>query len=171
MVAPETCSIRIIRTAPRAVFIHRRFDVEWSLRDAQGALIARLAVLAIKNIKVVHKGDSRPVAAVNEQALEAKLVQALDESNLTLLERNAVWPSKQARKYSEHCRHVAIFGWYAMFALSFPLPQTNRPVRGLYFDESGRTGGMTFRRLLFALVVRTLKRTEALQLGRGREGP
>ncbi|PYH81841.1 hypothetical protein BO82DRAFT_432234 [Aspergillus uvarum CBS 121591] len=78
---------------------------------------------------------------------------------------------KQAGKYSKHCRYVAVFDWDAMFIFSFPSAQTNRPVRGLYFDESGRTGGMTFRRLLFAFVVRALRRTKALQLGRGQEDP
>ncbi|RAK88471.1 hypothetical protein BO79DRAFT_173240 [Aspergillus costaricaensis CBS 115574] len=157
----QTCprGTRIICRTESTTSSTSRLDVEWSLYNTQGALLSRLAILEIKNTNVIHRDDFQR-AAVNEQNFQAKTARAMDTESLTLLQRNAVWLSKQAHKYSEHCPYVAIFDYSAMFLFSF-LWQTTKPVRGFYFDESGRTSGMTFRRLLFAFVVRALKGYEA----------
>ncbi|PWY65431.1 hypothetical protein BO83DRAFT_119327 [Aspergillus eucalypticola CBS 122712] len=84
----------------------------------------------------------------------------MDAESLTLLQRNAVWLSKQAQKYSDHCLYTAIFDYSAIFLFSF-LWQTMKPVHGFYFDECGCTSGMTFCCLLFAFVVRAWKGYEA----------
>ncbi|GKZ25476.1 hypothetical protein AbraIFM66951_001016 [Aspergillus brasiliensis] len=136
-----------------------RFDVEWSLYDVQNVLLSRLAILEIKNTHVIRKIDFQR-AAVNEQIFQAKLTSAMAADGMTLLRSNAIWLSKQAQKYSEHCPYVAIFDYNAMFIFSF-LRQSTKPVRGFYFDESGRTSGMNFRRLLFAFAGRALKGYEA----------
>ncbi|OJJ70271.1 hypothetical protein ASPBRDRAFT_31185 [Aspergillus brasiliensis CBS 101740] len=136
-----------------------RFDVEWSLYDVQNVLLSRLAILEIKNTHVIRKIDFQR-AAVNEQNFQAKLTSAMAADGMTLLRSNATWLLKQAQKYSEHCPYVAIFDYNAMFIFSF-LRQSTKPVRGFYFDESGRTSGMNFRRLLFAFVSRALKGYEA----------
>ncbi|GLA33127.1 hypothetical protein M752DRAFT_253262 [Aspergillus phoenicis ATCC 13157] len=150
---------RIICRTETSTSSTSRLDVEWSLYDAQGVLLSRLAILEIKNTHVIHKSDFQH-AAVNEQNFQAKLARAMDKDNMTLLQQNAVWLSKQAYKYSKYCPYVAIFDYNAMFIFSF-LQQSTKPVRGFYFDEHGRTSGMTFRRLLFAFVVRSLKGYEA----------
>lgn len=142
-----------------------RFDVEWSLYDTRGNLLSRLAILEIKSTHVIHKDDFKR-AAVDEANYQSKMVRAMDTESSSLLKRNAIWLSKQAQKYSRHCPYVAVFDWGAMFIFSF-LPQSHKPVRGFYFDEYGRTEGMTFRRLLFAFVVRPLRNNEATRLHRG----
>ncbi|KAF9882550.1 hypothetical protein FE257_007285, partial [Aspergillus nanangensis] len=125
-----------------------RFDVEWSLYDDRGTLLSRLAILEIKSTNVIHRDDFKR-AAVDERDFKSKMATAMGTENSSLLRRNALWLSKQAQKYSRHCPYVAVFDWSAMFIFSF-LPQSSKPVRGFYFDESGHTEGMTFRRLLFA---------------------
>lgn len=142
-----------------------RFDVEWSLYDTRGNLLSRLAILEIKSTNVIHKDDFKR-AAVDETNFQSKMVRAMDTESSSLLKRNAIWLSKQAQKYSRHCPYVAVFDWSAMFIFSF-LPQSHKPVRGFYFDEYGRTEGMTFRRLLFAFVIRPLRKYEATHLHRG----
>ncbi|PYI00337.1 hypothetical protein BO78DRAFT_402119 [Aspergillus sclerotiicarbonarius CBS 121057] len=150
---------RIICRTETSTSSTSRLDVEWSLYDTQGVPLSRLAILEIKNTHVIHKGDFQR-AAVNEQNFQAKMARAMGEDGMTLLQHNAVWLSKQAHKYSEYCPYVAIFDYNAMFIFSF-LRQSTKPVRGFYFDEYGRTSGMTFRRLLFAFVARSLKGYEA----------
>lgn len=142
-----------------------RFNVEWSLYDTRGNLLSRIAILEIKSTNVIHKDDLKR-AAVDEAIYQSKMVRAMDTESSSLLKRNAIWLSKQAQKYSRHCLYVAVFDWGAMFIFSF-LPQSHKPVRGIYFDEYGRTEGMTFCRLLFAFVVRPLRNHEATRLHRG----
>ncbi|GKZ37152.1 hypothetical protein AbraIFM66950_008575 [Aspergillus brasiliensis] len=128
-------------------------------RDTQIICRTETSTSKIKNTHVIHKSDFQH-AAVNEQNFQAKLARAMDKDSMTLLQQNAAWLSKQAYKYSKYCPYVAIFDYNAMFIFSF-LQQSTKPVRGFYFDEHGRTSGMTFRRLLFAFVVRSLKSYEA----------
>ncbi|KAL4888049.1 hypothetical protein BDV59DRAFT_189429 [Aspergillus ambiguus] len=142
-----------------------RFDVEWSLYDARGTLLSRLAILEIKSTNVIHRDDFKR-AAVDEWSFQSKMARAMAAESSSLLRRNALWLSKQAQKYSRHCPYVAVFDWSAMFIFSF-LPRSPKPVRGFYFDENGRTEGMTFRRLLFAFVARPLRNYEATRLQRG----
>ncbi|EEH34439.1 hypothetical protein PAAG_05488 [Paracoccidioides lutzii Pb01] len=140
-----------------------RFDVQWSLYSDQGELLEILAVLEVKNTHTIRREDFAPAEAT-EQNLEAQRSRAANRGPyFTLLEENAVWLSKQAGKYSEHCASVAVFDWTAMFIFNYLHEQSTRggAVRGTYFDESGPTKGMTFRRLLFAFVARALKRYEA----------
>ncbi|GIK01885.1 hypothetical protein Aspvir_005926 [Aspergillus viridinutans] len=163
----QTCppGTRILCRSERSTGGTSRFDMEWSLHDSRGALLSKLAILEVKSTNVLHKDDFKS-AAVDERNFRSKMAKAVDEENSTLLRGNAFWLSKQARKYADHCPYVALFDWNAMFLFSF-LPQTPQPVRGIYFDERGRTGGTTFRRLLFAFGVRSLKNYEATRLRRG----
>lgn len=143
-----------------------RFDVQWSLYSDQGTLLEILAVLEVKNTHIIRRDDFAPAEAT-EQNLEIQRSKAASrEPYFTLLEENAVWLSKQAGKYSEQCASVAVFDWNAMFIFNYLHEQSTigGAVRGTYFDESGSTKGMTFRRLLFAFVVRVLKRYEAVSM-------
>ncbi|PYH90242.1 hypothetical protein BO71DRAFT_463017 [Aspergillus ellipticus CBS 707.79] len=159
--ADQICpsNTRIICRTETSTSSTSRLDVEWSLHDTQGVQLARLAILEIKNTHVIRKSDFQR-AAVNKQTFQARMARAMNEDSMTLLQHNAVWLSKQAHKYSQYCPYVAIFDYNAMFIFSF-LPQSTKPVRGFYFDENGRASGMTFRRLLFAFVVRSLRGYEA----------
>ncbi|KAK2796996.1 hypothetical protein FQN50_009365 [Emmonsiellopsis sp. PD_5] len=143
-----------------------RFDMHWSLYSDQGERLQLLAVLEVKNTHIIRREDFAPAEAT-EQNLEAQRSKAANRGpHFTLLEENAVWLSKQAGKYSEHCASVAVFDWNAMFIFNYLHEQSTRggAVRGTYFDESGSTKGMTFRRLLFAFVARALKRHEAVSM-------
>ncbi|PGH36239.1 hypothetical protein GX50_00924 [[Emmonsia] crescens] len=114
----------------------------------------------------IKESDFAPAEAT-EQNLDAQRGKAANQGpHFTLLKENAVWLSKQAGKYSEHCSSVAVFDWNAMFIFNYLHEQSTRggAVRGTYFDESGPTKDMTFRRLLFAFVARALKRYEAVSL-------
>ncbi|KAI9034755.1 uncharacterized protein KD926_005704 [Aspergillus affinis] len=121
-----------------------RFDVEWSLRGANGTRLCRLAILEVKNTNVIHKDDFKSAAASDEKDFQSKMYRAVSLKQSTFLRENGVWLSKQARKYSKSCPCVAVFNWNAMFIFSF-IRQAQVPVRGIYFDETGRTGDMTFR--------------------------
>ncbi|KAL2373227.1 hypothetical protein BDBG_07812 [Blastomyces gilchristii SLH14081] len=143
-----------------------RFDVQWSLYSDQGTLLEILAVLEVKNTHIIRRVDFAPAEAT-EQNLEIQRSKAASrEPHFTLLEKNAVWLSKQAGKYSQQCASVAVFDWNAMFIFNYLHEQSTigGAVRGTYFDESGSTKDMTFRRLLFAFVARALKRYEAVSM-------
>ncbi|KAI9932343.1 hypothetical protein ASPWEDRAFT_39767 [Aspergillus wentii DTO 134E9] len=137
-----------------------RFDLQWSLYSNDGRLLKLLAILEVKNTHVIHWDDFKPAEAT-EQTLYNKTAQAMAKSiHRTLLKSNAVWLSKQAAKYAAYCSYVAVFDWNAIFIFNFTYfkDQTrDQGVRGIHFNESGQTRGMTFRRLLFAFVARPLQ--------------
>ncbi|PYH88129.1 hypothetical protein BO71DRAFT_489002 [Aspergillus ellipticus CBS 707.79] len=138
-----------------------RFDVQWSLYSEQGALLATLAILEIKNTHIIHKQDFLP-AESTPQNFPTQVMKAMGEAESTLLKNNAIWLSKQVGKYDIGCSDVAVFDWNAMFIFSYTQQHSSSdgPVKGTFFSESGQTKGMTFRRLLFAFVARPLKRFE-----------
>ncbi|KAJ5105709.1 hypothetical protein NUU61_003056 [Penicillium alfredii] len=156
---------RIFCRTENSPSLSSRFDVEWALFNTRDECLCTLAILEIKNTHVILKDDFKH-AAVNERNFQSKTTMAMKQPDLSLLKRNAFWLSKQARKYARNCPYVAVFDWNAMFIFSF-IPRSQKPVRGLYFDENGRTGDMTFRRLLFAFVIRPLKKYEATRLRGG----
>lgn len=142
-----------------------RFDIEWSLWDASNTrFISRLAILELKRPNVISKDDFRRAAA-NERTWDSKMEMAMGGDG-TLLEKNAILLSKQARKYSRNCPYVALFDWNAMFLFTFLPERAPNPLRGFYFDEGHGARDMTFRRLLFAFVARSLKQVEATRLSR-----
>lgn len=142
-----------------------RFDMQWSLYSDGGKLLKLLAVLEFKNTHVIHWRDFAP-AVVTEDNHDVKLAKAFGQNEEhTLLQDNASWLSKQAGKYSKFCDDVAVFDWNAMFIFNYVFHRARGgPIRGTYFDEFGHTKGMTFRRLLFAFLARTLKRYEAINM-------
>ncbi|OJD24534.1 hypothetical protein ACJ73_04106 [Blastomyces percursus] len=131
-----------------------------TLYSDQGRLLKILVVLEVKNMHIICRDDFAPAEATEQNLEIQRSKSASREPYFTLLEGNAVWLSKQAGKYSEQCASVAVFDWNAMFIFKYLHEQSTigGAVRGTYFDESGSTKGMTFRRLLFAFVARALKR-------------
>ncbi|KAJ5584625.1 uncharacterized protein N7459_004425 [Penicillium hispanicum] len=141
-----------------------RFDINWSLLTANGQRDT-IAILEVKTTHVIHKGDFDAGKATPEN-FHVQTARAMQTNEETLLQGNAIWLSKQAQKYAEHCPAVAIFDGKAMFLFDFHLymrsTRRDEAVRGIYFDES-RTNPqqMNFRRLLFAFVARALSRYQA----------
>ncbi|ODH50719.1 hypothetical protein GX48_03227 [Paracoccidioides brasiliensis] len=78
---------------------------------------------------------------------------------------NAVWLSKQARKYAQNtgAPDVAIFDWDKMFIFNFygMAEHLQNPVlaKGIWFEEGNSSQqGHTFRMILFGFLVRALQR-------------
>ncbi|ODH45039.1 hypothetical protein ACO22_00431 [Paracoccidioides brasiliensis] len=77
---------------------------------------------------------------------------------------NAVWLSKQARKYAQNtgAPDVAIFDWDKMFIFNFygMAEHLQNPVlaKGIWFEEGNSSQqGHTFRMILFGFLVRALQ--------------
>lgn len=142
----ETCppGATIVCAAEKHGGPKSRFDVQWSLYSDREELMAILAVLEIKSTGG-HDCQMR------------KAMSRAPQPNL--LRGNAIWLSKQAGKYSNHCADIAVFDWNAMFIFNYIHDQSGRggTVRGMYFDEFGPTKGMIFRRLLFGICGPTTK--------------
>ncbi|KAJ9259632.1 hypothetical protein DTO271D3_6331 [Paecilomyces variotii] len=140
-----------------------RFDVQWTLYSADRQLLKVLAILEIKSTHVIHWEDFGPAEATEEN-IEAKKRSAISNAPFySLLDGNAIWLAKQAAKYSADCTDVALFDWNSMFIFNYIYQRStikDGHVKGTFFRESGRSQGMTFRRLLFAFVARALKRYE-----------
>ena len=137
-----------------------RFDVQWSVYSKDNKHLKTLAILEVKNTHIIHKDDFTPAEATGQNYHE-KMAEAFEvEPWHTLLEGNAIWLAKQASKYSGSCSDVAVFDYNAIFAFNFTVAKSSQggPVKGTYFDEGSRSGGMTFRLFLFAFVMRPLIR-------------
>lgn len=146
--------------------VHSRFDMQWTL--VQGGTETKLAILEVKNTKVIHWTEFAPAEATQENA-EKMMESVMERQTGTLLAGNAILLSKQAKKYSRACKDVAIFDWNSMFIFGFhgvrEHSRERRLVRGIYFDESGpiaRKENITFRLMLLGFLVRALRRHQAL---------
>ncbi|KAK2795043.1 hypothetical protein FQN50_009802 [Emmonsiellopsis sp. PD_5] len=139
-----------------------RTDVRWVYHN--GGQMVNIAVLELKNTKVVHWGDFAHAMA-NEGNAKAMHDSAQDEPFQSHFKQNAVWLSKQARKYSVNvATDVAIFDWSAIFVFDFSGINEDalNPslARGIWFSESNSNPnhGHTFRIALLGFLIRALRR-------------
>ncbi|GAD96611.1 hypothetical protein CIMG_02427 [Paecilomyces variotii No. 5] len=102
-----------------------RFDIQWTLK--RGNLEVTMAILELKNTRVIHYDDFRPALATPQNAA-ATLGRAKSTELGTLLQDNAYWLSKQAKKYSRNCEDVAVFDWNAMYIFDFSNVQEDNRV-------------------------------------------
>ncbi|PGH28295.1 hypothetical protein AJ80_00186 [Polytolypa hystricis UAMH7299] len=140
-----------------------RTDVRWVYRN--GSQMTTIAILEVKNTKVLHAADFTPASATVNNA-RAKRDAAQGQLHHTHFARNACWLSKQAKKYYRNTTtpDVALFDWGAMFIFDFSGMNENalNPVlaRGIWFSESdsGPSQGISFRMVLLGFIVRALRR-------------
>lgn len=89
------------------------------------------------------------------------MLEASSEPELTLLDNNATWLSKQADKYADTCTEIAAFDWSAMFVFDFKDVNEDlaspKPVRGIFFEEM-EGDKLTLRRVLLGFLIRALNR-------------
>ncbi|KAL1853031.1 hypothetical protein Plec18170_005613 [Paecilomyces lecythidis] len=146
--------------------VRSRFDIQWTLKYDNTEVT--MAILELKNTKVVHYQDFAPAFATPENAA-TMLEDAMDIESGTFLTGNAYWLSKQARKYADTCDNIAVFDWNAMFIFDFSDVQEDsrvpRLVKGIYFDESNATtrreGDGTFRLVLLGFLMRAFLRVRS----------
>ncbi|KAK9235324.1 hypothetical protein V1525DRAFT_390548, partial [Lipomyces kononenkoae] len=95
-----------------------RTDVIWEYQDSRQSI--KVAVLEFKNTAVLHHSEFLK-AMTSESSAKAKRDQAYGKPNLSFLEGNAYWVSKQAKKYSRNANipDVAVFDWNAMVIFDF----------------------------------------------------
>ncbi|KAJ5730024.1 uncharacterized protein N7483_004532 [Penicillium malachiteum] len=120
--------------------------------------LEHLAVLEMQATHVIHEKDFMQAAADTPAEYKKKVDNGarFEKTGATWLSNNALWLSKQAAKYGEGCRHVAIFDWMAMFIFDFTRKIHN--AYGLFFRKSKSVAPdrMNYCRLLLAFVVRAL---------------
>ncbi|OAX81621.1 hypothetical protein ACJ72_04032 [Emergomyces africanus] len=140
-----------------------RTDLRWIYWD--GRRWTNIAVLEFKNTRVLRWSDFKD--AVSDQNNASAMVDSAHGASQhhTHFTNNAVWLSKQARKYAETigAPDVAIFDWDKMFIFNFygMAEHLRNPVlaKGIWFEEGNNSQqGHTFRMILFGFLVRALQR-------------
>lgn len=147
-----------------------RTDIRWVYQPDRNDQSNQtdIAVLEVKNTKTLHWADFS-AAGTDQQNARAKVRSAYAkgaDEEFTHLVRNALWVSKQAKKYATTLpvADVAIFDWNAIFVFDFAgmKEDTNDPIlaRGIWFEEptTNVQDGTTFRALLLGFLVRALRR-------------
>ena len=140
-----------------------RTDFKWTFHPQHGQP-RQIAVLELKNTSVLHWDDWQPAFCAPQQAYH-KLYAAYDREYSTFLSRNAVVVSKQLNKYHEKLvvDDIAVFDWNTMLLLDFKGATDNSasPVfpKALFLKEGQ---GVTFRMVLFAFLIRALRRKHVL---------
>jgi hypothetical protein len=142
-----------------------RTDIMWMCRASNSQEKKNIAVLELKNTKILRQADFKPAyytGATREEARK-KIASASKKINDTTLVDNAVWLSKQAIKYSRLASvpDVAIFDWHAMYVFNFDGMNEDadhpRFAKGAFFEENPNRP-TTFRLLLLGFLVRALQR-------------
>ncbi|CAN6666826.1 hypothetical protein TRVA0_038S01046 [Trichomonascus vanleenenianus] len=136
-----------------------RFDYAWVLHSGNSERI--VAVLELKNTRVLHEQDFAPGQCPTQPDFGRKMEEAMGTLHGTLLKDNAYALSLQVSKYSEYCKSIALFDWNAMVLFNFNREKEDMEgiVRGTFFRENKRDKKvMTFRGLLFTFVAQSLER-------------
>ncbi|OJD23487.1 hypothetical protein ACJ73_05161 [Blastomyces percursus] len=140
-----------------------RTDLRWIYWNGSGW--TNIAVLEFKNTQVLRWSDFKE--AVSDQNNAKAMVDSAygAHPHYTHFTNNAVWLSKQARKYAQNtgASDVAIFDWDKMFIFNFygMAEHLQNPVlaKGIWFEEGNSSQpGHTFRMVLFGFLVRALQR-------------
>lgn len=137
-----------------------RTDIKWVFKADSGKQVT-IAVLELKNTKIIHQKDFAP-------ALIAEATSVEDSGEETCLEDNAVWLAKQSKKYSDNLEtpDVAVFDWDAMFVFDFNGPE-KRIAYGTWFSESDQKGhpdpNFTFRSVLLGFLVQAMVRQKVIE--------
>ncbi|MCJ1260006.1 hypothetical protein MMC24_007846 [Lignoscripta atroalba] len=143
-----------------------RNDIKWVYRN--GNQTTNIAVLEFKNTKVMHWQDFG-FAMANSNNAKTMRDSAQGNNLHTHFRNNAVWLSKQARKYSASVPDVALFDWSTMFIFDFNGMDEDilNPIlaNGIWFTEStsNHNQGESFRTLLLGFLVRALVRHNIIQ--------
>lgn len=138
-----------------------RTDLKWIY--SAGGTRTVVAVLEYKNTNVIRFKDFKPAITTPDKAAGA-IERAMNRSNFTLLEDNAIDLSLQLQKYREDCEDVVIFDWFSMFIFDFS--ETNEdaecPIlsRGIFSSNS-----VEFRSLLLGMIIRSLLRRNLIGKG------
>lgn len=150
----------------RSVLHASRPDMLWVWVDSKG-VETNIAALEFKNTFILHYTDFKPAIANDNSVAAQKLKKLLKEHKESLLERNALSVSKQAKKYYLHANitDVAVFDWNEMVVFDFKdVSEINlQLVKFIWFSENNRTDGQcdarqTFRTVLLGFLLRALKR-------------
>jgi hypothetical protein len=140
-----------------------RTDFKWTFHPQHGQP-RQIAVLELKNTSVLHWDDWRHAFCAPQQAYQ-KLNAAYNQADFTFLSRNAIVVSKQLNKYHEKVvvDDIAVFDWNKMLLLDFEgaNDSSSPPVfpKALFLQEGQ---GVTFRMVLFAFLIRALRRKHVL---------
>jgi hypothetical protein len=121
--------------------------------------------MEFKNTQVIHWEDFKE-AVTSPGGARAKRDGALGREQLTYFKKNALWLSKQARKYyaTVGTPDIAVFDWHTMFVFNFDGFDEGalNPalVEGTWFTEAGKnpSQGNTFRMVLYGFLIRALMR-------------
>jgi hypothetical protein len=156
---------RLTCTSETATTKGGRTDIIWMHQADNANELKPIAILELKNTKVLHLSDFQPAYCPTQtkELDRNKIETAFEKTSKTHLIGNAVWLSKQAIKYSKECstKHVAIFDWDAMFIFDFSAMNegADHPkfARGTIFEERTSQPGVTFRLLLLGFLVRAMK--------------
>lgn len=143
-----------------------RTDITWVYQHPQTQQLTNVAVLELKNTKVLKWADFSPARAGHQHPTTVMAKAMGNPPYYTNFKGNALWVSKQARKYciAVGTPDVAIFDWNAMFIFDFSYMRENLQVpefaRGYFFAESPQNvgGGYTFRLFLLGFLIRALRR-------------
>lgn len=105
-------------------------------------------------------------AETSEEDASEAMNLAYAEEDQTLLKENALWLSRQAKKYSRTCKNIALFDLNSMVIFDFHgVDEDSRnptPVKLVYVNESDTKEGVTLRLALLGFLVRGLQRHHAL---------
>ncbi|KAK2739587.1 hypothetical protein FQN57_006549 [Myotisia sp. PD_48] len=160
-----TCSSQVTEDRWKA-----RTDLKWVIIDRDGKS-RNLAVLEFKNTSTIAWNDFKSACTSgNKREMDMAADRARCgpgkgpfENEHTLLDNNAFYIAKQAKKYSQLVApHVAVFDWDSMFIFDFsPLAYSRyhmheKPPTGIFFNKDSH-GEETFRNLLLGFLLRALK--------------
>lgn len=164
-----------------------RWEICWPaspLDPKSETLRDTLAILDFKCPYAINEKDFETGTIDDTTQLASKIVQARREKSKTLLSGEAAELSKKANKYAKICPLVAIFDWHKLVVFELPVglndaglpvgghrqlrneqiqiaqaigvPHDNY-VRAMVFDEKTAENGMTFRKMIYTLIVQRLQ--------------